>query len=499
VKQYRRFIVKPDYRNLLLTAIALALVAILPITFAQDFNCPAVAEEAFQVAFTACSGLDRHQACYGHVLVDAVSQPGYSILRFEQPGDTADIAFLQSLNLAPYNPDTGVWGVAQMRLQADMPQSAAEDVTVLVFGNVGIDNAVLAPTYADVTLVDKPFLRVYTRPSHGAETSFWLSRGMTITARERLVDSSWLRVVDSEERIGWIPTDMITSDGNVRALNVVDPLAPFMRPMQAFYFESADDAASCAGLPPSGLLVQTPEGIAEVNLLINEVSISMNATAFVQSTANQGMTIGVLSGSATVSTSLGQQTIIPGTQVTIPMNAAGTPSGAPGAPQPYSSDIANLLPTDMLPTQIVASAPVTPLTAAVPVPNTQTSVGSPVTTTGGTTTTFTSPPVTVQGGSTAGDRTNTTDTTTTGTTTTGTTTTGTTTTGGGTSTSGTTTGGRTNPPDPTTTGGASTTGAPPPPPPGNCGGGQGNGQAGCGNGPGGGGSGTNGQGAGTTG
>jgi hypothetical protein len=266
--------------------------------------------------------------------------------------------------------------------------------------------------------------------------------------------------------------------------------------MQAFYFESADDAASCAGLPPSGLLVQTPEGIAAVNLLINEVSISMNATAFVQSTANQGMTIGVLSGSATVSTSLGQQTIIPGTQVTIPMNAAGTPSGAPGAPQPYSSDIANLLPTDMLPTQIVASAPVTPLTAAVPVPNTQTSVGSPVTTTGGTTTTFTSPvspPVTVQSGSTGGDRTNTTDTSTTGTTTTGTTTTG-----SGTSTTGTTTGGRTNPPDPTTTGGTSTTGAPPPPP-GNCGGGQGNGQAGCGNGPGGGGSGTSGQGAGTTG
>src|SRR5690606_37326582 len=40
------------------------------------------------------------------------------------------------------------------------------------------------------------------------------------------------------------------------------------RPMQAFYFQSHSTPA-CEGVPTSGLVIQTPEGVGEVSFLIN--------------------------------------------------------------------------------------------------------------------------------------------------------------------------------------------------------------------------------------
>ena len=344
----------------LLIAIVLSILGVgLSASLAQDATCPIIAEEALETADALCDGLGRHEACYGHVLVDAVTQPGYSLVHFEEPGDTADVTVLQSLNLSPYNAETGAWGVAQMRLQASLPSVGSEDVTLLIFGSVAIENAVEPPTAADVTVADKPFIRVYEEPSLNAETSFWLGRGETITARERLVDGSWLRIEDTEGKVGWIQATLVTSEDGVSQLNVVDPLQPFFRPMQAFYFESADDATTCAGLPPSGLLVQTPEGAAEITLLINEVNISLGSTVFLSNSPNQGMVISLLEGQAVVSTLFGEETLIPGTQVTVPMNGS-TPAGAPNPPVAYGADLTPLLPTHLLPGEIQVAMPINP-------------------------------------------------------------------------------------------------------------------------------------------
>ena len=65
-------------------------------------------------------------------------------------------------------------------------------------------------------------------------------------------------------------------------------------PMQAFYLKTGSKATSCEEAPNDGLLVQTPEGIAEVRLWINEVKIRLGSTAFIQSSPGNSMTIKTL-------------------------------------------------------------------------------------------------------------------------------------------------------------------------------------------------------------
>ncbi|PJF33733.1 MAG: hypothetical protein CUN57_01370, partial [Phototrophicales bacterium] len=50
--------------------------------------------------------------------------------------------------------------------------------------------------------------------------------------------------------------------------------------MQAFYLSTGIGAPLCNEMPDNGLLVQTPKGVGEINLLVNEVEISMGSTVF---------------------------------------------------------------------------------------------------------------------------------------------------------------------------------------------------------------------------
>ncbi|MCU0498003.1 MAG: hypothetical protein MUF87_11690 [Anaerolineae bacterium] len=90
--------------------------------------------------------------------------------------------------------------------------------------------------------------------------------------------------------------------------------------LQAFTFSVDDrDGESCQQLPPSGLLIQTPEGIGEIALLINQVDIRLGSTAFLRAERDQTLHINLLEGSASV-TALDQTVIIaPGEAAQIPL------------------------------------------------------------------------------------------------------------------------------------------------------------------------------------
>lgn len=109
----------------------------------QGSGCPAIVETALSAIDLFCEGTGRNQACYGNVSLDAVPQPGAGGLMFEQVGDIINLADLQSLRVAPMDEDAGIWGVALLRLQANIPDTLpGQNVTFLLFGDVEITSAV---------------------------------------------------------------------------------------------------------------------------------------------------------------------------------------------------------------------------------------------------------------------------------------------------------------------------------------------------------------------
>src|SRR5690606_12835103 len=108
-----------------------------------------------------------------------------------------------------------------------------------------------------------------------------LAVGDTVIANGRLADGSWIRVRYSEDEgsVGWVAGEGVISDHSLDELEVIEPEAGTQTdlaygPMQVFYLQTGVQDAPCGEAPNSGLMIQTPEGVAEVTLLMNEVDIS---------------------------------------------------------------------------------------------------------------------------------------------------------------------------------------------------------------------------------
>lgn len=111
------------------------------IVVAQDSACPIFVREALDLVDQRCDGTDRNQACYGYANIEAEPQEDVAILQFESPGDIEDLALIKALQTSTMAvPDE--WGVALLRVQANLPDSLpGQNVTILLFGNVRIEDA----------------------------------------------------------------------------------------------------------------------------------------------------------------------------------------------------------------------------------------------------------------------------------------------------------------------------------------------------------------------
>ncbi len=111
-----------------------------------DEVCPVVVETALAALDRLCSETGRNEACYGHFALQAEAQPGVTGLAFAQPGDIAQVADIQRLTLTPMDTETQAWGVALLRLQANLPDSLpGQNVTMLLFGAVDLSAAEDSP------------------------------------------------------------------------------------------------------------------------------------------------------------------------------------------------------------------------------------------------------------------------------------------------------------------------------------------------------------------
>jgi hypothetical protein len=127
---------------LLLAATALAIV---PAAGAQGDPeaCPTLVEAALQAVDTACNGLGRGEACYGHSRVEVTSWDEAAELPFHLPADRVPLLDLRRLATAPLNLDAEEWGVAVLSLQTAVEGALpGQAVTFLLMGDTTLENAV---------------------------------------------------------------------------------------------------------------------------------------------------------------------------------------------------------------------------------------------------------------------------------------------------------------------------------------------------------------------
>jgi uncharacterized protein YgiM (DUF1202 family) len=316
---------------------------------AQDVEHEDIFQTALAITTKNCEGLRRNEACYGHALLSAEPHPGVETFNFDSEGDIVSLADTQSIKLSGLNPDTGTWGVALMQLRANLPSSHTENVTVVAFGDVELTNAVKPPTQVEIQARASQNINVRAYPSLDSLVIGTIASDQTVTALERLEDSSWLRVqMPDSDQTGWVFSELLTVVDDIQALNVTYTPSRYYQPMQAFYFRSGSGDSEFTAVPDSGLLIQTPEGVGEVQLLINEINIQLGSTVFFQAEPDGMMTISTIEGHADIVVGDVEQTAFDGTTVSIPLDANLKPKGAPDKPKPYDEEKMKKLPLDTL-------------------------------------------------------------------------------------------------------------------------------------------------------
>lgn len=325
---------------------------------AAQSDCPTIVQNALSATDVACEGIGRNQACYGNIRLEAEPQEGAAEFQFEQPGDIVDVVGVRTLTLMPLDAAEDVWGVALMRLQANLPETLpGQNVTFLLFGDVEIRNAVETATPVTLEVASTGDINVRSGPSTNDERISQLANGQTVVADGRNPDSTWLRIQLPDGTPGWVSAELVTTTGDVSLLTLVDPLALLpppspLTPMQAFYFQSGIGDAPCEEAPDSGILIQTPEGVGEINFTVNDVDVQLGSTAYLQAQASGEMTVNVVEHEASVTAQGVTQVVPAGTRVRVPLDANLVASGPPSDPEPYDNAELAALPVAHMPRPI---------------------------------------------------------------------------------------------------------------------------------------------------
>ena len=329
----------------------------LSIAESQVQSCSAVYESAIDTIDQLCNSVERNQACYGHPQLSAESQPDVETFAFASPGDIEDVLKIKSLELAGYDEEAEIYGMAMMLLQANLPGSLpGTNVTILLFGENTIESVETPPTEISATISASGTINVRAEPSTNGQLATTLPSETELVANGRNEASDWVRVVLPEGGNGWIADFLLDIEGNINELEVVEG-TEVMGAFQAVYLKTGIGQSSCETLPDDGILIQTPSGMGEIQFTINEVNVTLGSTAYITSVPGDVMTITLLTGQATVS-AFDETVYVPrGAFTTIALDDEGIASGQPSYPEGYNRDSLTQLPIDILPNTVLIRSP----------------------------------------------------------------------------------------------------------------------------------------------
>lgn len=291
----------------------------------QSDACRALVEQALQTAASACIGMGRNDVCYGYGPAQASFKENAGAITFEASGDLAPLMLLDSLVTSPADPAAGTWGVALMKVQADLAGLGNEAMTFTIFGDVEIQQTV--PPEPPRCTVTNPGDAINARGGPGTDyrVAGMLPYGGTTSAYERNAAGTWIGT-----DIGWFYAPLVTLDCPIETLFVTsdnNSLSTSL-PMQIFTLNSGESSA-CEEAP-NGLLIQSPPD-RRTHLMVNGVQLEFSSSAYLTAAPDQALSLTVLEGQVTASTYNQTVTALAGTQTEIPL-AGGIASGPPAEP-----------------------------------------------------------------------------------------------------------------------------------------------------------------------
>lgn len=267
--------------------VAVLAVAPLPSPAQAQENAPeachAVVQQALDALTANCTGVGRNTACYANVLVDSTFTEQVPEGYFSQPADRADLVTLQTMATAPMDESAGVWGVALMNLQANLPGTLpGQSVTMILLGETIVGNVVPADEAAlpfpPVAVLTSETAQILTLPETGATVAGSVPVSTTLQADARTQDNQWVRVAAIAELStasigGWVAAVQLVPF-DLGALPVVTPET--RTPMQAFVFRTGIGQPACADAP-SSIVVQGPNN-SQVLMNVNGADLTIGST-----------------------------------------------------------------------------------------------------------------------------------------------------------------------------------------------------------------------------
>jgi hypothetical protein len=181
-------------------------------------SCADLIERALSLTEGNCQKIGSNEVCYGNYDVYAEMKPGFSE-RFTHVGDRFPIGGFTKLQASPINLDKDVWGIALIKLQANMPGTVpGQNVTFMVFGDTEVNNTsgdmsafYFSTGFTGVTCDEVPFDGLLIETPEGAGIVF-RANGVDFV----LQGDAILQAEGGEMTISMVNgTGQITADGQV--------------------------------------------------------------------------------------------------------------------------------------------------------------------------------------------------------------------------------------------------------------------------------------------
>jgi hypothetical protein len=290
------------------------LVPFSPSVSFQENTCTELVRDAFSQLGTNCADTEFNSICYGFSTVT----PSFLTLDetlLSEPGDTAELTDLESVMTSPLNTENSEYGIALLKIQADI-HSSIEPSTFILIGEGQLESAVTPENQVlpiePINVTTATVAQAFAEPG-GEEVVGEIPIGETLLADGISVDGDFVRVLFEAEETklnAWVNV------ADLESVETVDlpTFGPDSRtPMQAFYLDTSTANEACLQeTAPPLLLVQTPSEFKGVNIKLNEIDVSFEeATTVFHLSAPDTLEVYSLGGMTTLFPDTTNELLVP--------------------------------------------------------------------------------------------------------------------------------------------------------------------------------------------
>jgi len=300
--------------------ILFAMLAFVSSGLAQEANCDAIMQTAFEQLDQSCSTFPGSAACFGSSAT--ASLIGNPVDGFKKTGDQLPLSDIKTVNTLVQN---NQWGLAMLQVHANIPlQLSEQGVKFVLTGDVQIENMVdQATSFTPVpSILVTPLVAANLRSSPNTDARVLVNAtvGTELTADGKSSDGKWLRVL-SDGQVAWISRQIVAEkEGQIDTLPIITSNTRTL--MQSFHL-TTNDVSNCSSAPPSMLVIQSPAGV-NTNITVNGSDIRFEGTVILQATPNKVMQFIVLKGAGNIS----GISIPSGFTLNIPLDPDGMSAGS---------------------------------------------------------------------------------------------------------------------------------------------------------------------------